>query len=286
MKFKKSLVAIVIAAFIIAAGPTAVSAKGKIEFGFHYGAWSLNVLKGVFEGLAKDFAENMKDDMFKDLQDEYPDREIRERDFRNDVNFDSGGNNFGFELRWYPGGENGSFSLGLAVEKSTFRIGPLDINSGITFEDAATLEQAQFEGQGTSKVTAKPLAFMMSFRWDIFPTSRVHPYFSFGFGIAGGSALDETVIDYNFQGTASFPNEDPETIQESGHKTLLQLKQESTEPPEEGEEEKEPFEYPNFFPFFQIHFGLKAKVTSNIHLLVDAGVFDGFILRGGIAIRL
>ena len=286
MSPKKALLVFVLAAFLSAAGPAPAEARGKVEFGFHYGPWTLNVLRGVFEGLAENFAENLKDDMFKDLQDEYPDRDIRERDFRNVVRFDSGGKNFGFEIRWYPGGEDGSFRLGLAVEKSTFRVGPLEVDTGITFEDAATRETAQFTGQGTSQVTAEPLAAVLSFRWDIFPRGVVHPYFTFGFGLAGGSALDKTEIAYDFKGSASFPGEPTEVIEESGKKTLLQLKEESLEPPEDGEEKKEPFEYPGFFPFFQLHFGLKAKLSANIHLLVDAGVFNGFLLRGGIAIRL
>ncbi|MBM3311033.1 MAG: hypothetical protein FJY80_05960 [Candidatus Aminicenantes bacterium] len=286
MASKKPHLVFVFAAFLALAGPTSAAAKGKVEFGFHYGPWTLNVLRGVFEGLAEDFAENLKDDMFKDLQDEYPDREIREKEFRNVVHFDSGGKNFGFEVRWYPGGEDGSFSLGLAVEKSTLRVGPLEVDTAIAFEDAKTHETAQFAGKGTSQVTAEPLAAVLSFRWDIFPRGVVHPYFTFGFGIAGGSALDKTKIEYDFTGSASFPGEPTEVIEESGSKTLLQLKEESLEPPEEGEGEKEPFEYPGFFPIFQLHFGLKAKLSSNIHLLVDAGLFNGFLLRGGIAIRI
>lgn len=267
------------------AGPAAAAPKGKIEFGFHYGAWSLNLLKGVFEELAEDFAEDLKDDMLDEIRNEYPDRMIRERNSWNDVYFDSGGSNFGFEIRWYPAGENGSFSLGLAVEKSKFRIGPLDIATSINLEDAETFESAQFQGKGTSQVTSEPLAALLSFRWDIFPRSVVHPYFTLGFGVAGAGALDETVIEYDFKGSAAFPGEPTENISESGKKTLLQLKDESREPDEFGNKE-EPFEYPGVFPFIQLHLGLKAKITPNIHLLVDAGVLDGFILRGGIAIRI
>ncbi|MBM3293367.1 MAG: hypothetical protein FJY82_02455 [Candidatus Aminicenantes bacterium] len=286
MKHKKSLVVLAAAAVLFSASGPPAAAKGKIEFGFHYGGWTLNVLRGLIEGIAEDFAENLKDDMFKNLRDEYPDRDIRERNFRNDVRFDSGGSNFGFEIRWYPAGQDGSFSLGLAVEKSKFRIGPLNVDTAITFEDAETYETAEFEGTGWSQVTSEPLAAVLSFRWDIFPRGRVHPYFTIGFGLAGGPALDKTVVEYNFRGTAVFPDEAPETVQESGRKTLLELKEESLRPPEEGEEKDEPFEYPNIFPFVQLHFGLKAKLTPNIHLLVDAGIFNGFILRGGIAIRI
>jgi hypothetical protein len=35
-----------------------------------------------------------------------------------------------------------------------------------------------------------------------------------------------------------------------------------------------------------LNFGLKAMVTKHIHILVDAGVFDGFMISGGLAVRL
>jgi len=52
------------------------------------------------------------------------------------------------------------------------------------------------------------------------------------------------------------------------------------------EQEGDEFFLPGFFPFVQLNLGLKAKIMPNIHALVDVGVFNGFLLKGGLAIRL
>jgi hypothetical protein len=166
-----------------------------------------------------------------------------------------------------------------------FRISRL--NTELLLENMKTGEELGFEAAANGDVTANPLAFLFSLRWDIAPRAVVHPYITLGFGAAGVSALDETTMRYEFQGTLIVPGEAPESISESGSKTLAQLKAEDRQRKiDEGSPEK-PFEYPiNFFPFIQFHLGLKAKVTRFVHLLVDFGILDGFALRGGIAVRI
>jgi hypothetical protein len=280
MSIRKAGLAVLAAVALVFGGAGTASAKGKIEFGFHYGSWSLNLLKGTFENLAEDFAKQLKDEQLKKIQDENPDEHIVERSFTNEVTFDSSGHDFGFEIRWYPAGENGSFSLGLAVEKVQMKFGLTSVKTAMSLENALTGERLTFDGDANGNVESNPLAFLLSLRWDIIPSGRVHPYFSLGFGAAGVSAWDKTTLTYDFVGTLRIPGEPPDSISDAATKTLLQLKE------EEGEDE-EPFEYPiKFFPFVQIHLGLKAKLTSNVHLLVDAGILDGFLLRGGIAIRI
>jgi hypothetical protein len=34
-----------------------------------------------------------------------------------------------------------------------------------------------------------------------------------------------------------------------------------------------------------LNLGLKGKLAENIHLLVDAGVLNGFVIKGGVALR-
>lgn len=261
-------------------------AQGHFEFGFHYGSWSLNLIKSSIVGLAESFAEQFKNLQFDKIQSDNPDVELRELDFQTAVEFDSSGTDFGFDFRWYPAGENGSFSIGLAVEKLTMKIGIPRSTTTMTLEDMLTHEIIHFEGAASGAVQSKPLAFLLNFRWDIFPRGVVHPYFTFGFGAAGASAWDEMTMTYDISGTASFPGEPLQTIAESDSKTLLQLKEEDAQRKlEEGSSEK-PFEYPNIFPFFQLHFGIKAKLAKFAHFLVDFGVLDGFVLRGGVAIRI
>lgn len=283
---KISLVCLLGSALVLTdASPAA--AQGKFEFGFHYGSWSLNLLKPVVESLADSFAEEFKNKVFDKIQEDNPGVDLRELDFQNQVEFDSSGRNYGFEIRWYPAGENGSFSIGLAMEKNSFKIGLPNVSTVMTLEDMKTHEIIGFEGAGSADVQSEPLVFLLTFRWDIFPRGLIHPYFTFGLGAAGVSAWDETVLNYMFTGTANFPGEPLQTIAESGTKTFLQLKEEDVQRKiDEGSDEK-PFDYPiKFFPFLQLHFGLKAKLAKFAHLLVDFGVLDGFVLRGGVAIRI
>jgi hypothetical protein len=74
---------------------------------------------------------------------------------------------------------------------------------------------------------------------------------------------------------------------ESGSKTVQQLMDEDKQRKiDEGSTDK-PFELPiHFMPFLQLHLGLKGVITKNIHALIDFGILDGFMLRGGIAIRI
>jgi hypothetical protein len=46
------------------------------------------------------------------------------------------------------------------------------------------------------------------------------------------------------------------------------------------------FPIPGFFPFLQLDFGLKARPSRNFHLLITNGVWGGFLVCGGLSIRL
>jgi hypothetical protein len=289
MKKSRSLFRVVpVFAFLfIFALTQSLPAKGKIEFGLHYGSWSLNLLKSAIESMADDFAEQIKNKQFDKIQEDNPDADLREISFKNEVEFDSSGHNYGFEIRWYPAGENGSFSLGLSVEKTKIKFGLPKVTTDMSVQNVKNGDIYGFQANASGTVESNPLAFLLSFRWDILPRARIHPYFTFGFGMAGVSALDETTLTYDFSGVLQKPGEAPETVADSGSKTLKQLKEEDEQRKLEEGSTEEPFDYPiKFFPFLMLHFGLKGKVTENIHLLVDFGILDGFVLRGGVAFRI
>ncbi|MHB8054448.1 MAG: hypothetical protein ACYDH3_04285 [Candidatus Aminicenantales bacterium] len=264
-----------------------VKKTGHFQFEVHYGSWGLNLLKGVFENLAEDLAEQIKNNQFDKIKEDHPGQDLREISYHNDVAFDSSGHTFGFEARWYPGGEDGSFSLGLSVVKTKMKFGLTKIHTDLLIENATKGNEITFAADGSGDVTSNPLAILLSLRWDIAPRAVVHPYVTFGFGAAGVKALDETTMRFDFSGVLLVPGEDSETISEADTKTLLQLKQEDAQRKADEGSTEEPFDYPlKFFPFVQLHLGLKAKVARMIHVLVDFGLLDGFSLRGGIAIRI
>lgn len=264
----KVLVCVCMFAWIL---PGSTAAQGKFEFGFHYSRWSLNILKGyIEEGLSEGLESQLKDGFLEDIHVDHPG--LMDTSYRQDVEFDASGNNYGFEFRWYPGGYYGSFSLGLSIEKTSMTISLPEVSGRMELSDGS-----YFEADANAAYIINPLSFHLSFRWDIFPSSMIHPYFTFGFGAATGTALETAELNYGYEGTL-YIGGTQESYQGDESQTLQELK-------EEMEEEDEEFFLPGFIPFVQLSLGIKGELTPNIHLLVDAGIWNGFLLRGGIAFR-
>lgn len=262
---------------VVCLAVSGLHAQGKFELNFHYGAWTLDVIRGAIEDtISESMEEGFKEAFLEEIQAEHPD--FVESMYRHDINFDSSGNNFGFELRWYPKGYEGSFSLGLVVEKLTMRIGFPEVSARLELEDQVTHETASFSGTvQDAEFEMKPLAFLLNFRWDIKPSWRVRPFLTLGFGMAGGGALEEATVGYSFSGDLVIPGEPPESYQESDTKTIKEIKDEAENP--------EDVWLPSVIPFFQLNLGLKVVLTDNFHALVEFGVLDGFVFRGGISAR-
>ncbi|MCX7974612.1 MAG: hypothetical protein N3B16_08935, partial [Candidatus Aminicenantes bacterium] len=75
------------------------SAQGHFEFNFHYGRWSINLLRPIIEDMLNDALENhLKKNFLDDIQADHP--ELVEKAYSQKVRFDSSGHNYGFELRW------------------------------------------------------------------------------------------------------------------------------------------------------------------------------------------
>lgn len=252
--------------------PAGAAAQGHFEVGFHYGKWSLNMLKPAIEQVAEEIGDEIKKQQVEKIQEQYP--YLAELGYVNHVDFDSSGDNFGFEARWYPGGRTGSFSLGLAGEKTSMSFGFPLVSTAIALRDTRTGAAYAFDSTASSGLELHPFAVIMTVRWDIIPSRRINPYISFGGGAAGISALDNTKLNWSYRGTLSSPGVAAATISDASQKTLAQLKAE------------EDFDYPlSVLPFVQLNLGLKVRVSKAFHLLIDAGVLNGFAVRGGIAIR-
>jgi hypothetical protein len=259
--------------------PTARSqSQGHWEFGFHYSRWSINLLRSVIEeGLSDALETDLKDQILEDIQADYP--YLMEKDYSQQVRFDSGGDNFGFEARFYPSGTKGSFSIGLSIEKTTMRVSLPEVSAQLSLTDGFSPQDAQFSASSEAEFLFKPWSFHLSLRWDLFPSSTVHPYITLGLGAATASALEEAEVSYSYSGELAVPGEGSEPYSDSVKKSVEELK-------DEMEAEGEEFFLPGFVPFVQLNLGLKAVLTPNIHLLVDAGVWNGFLIRGGVSIRL
>jgi hypothetical protein len=281
MTKKRIAISVILVIGIVLVGmtlPAQAQTKGHWEFGFHYSRWSVNLLRSTIEqGLSDALETDLRDQILEDIQDDHP--YLMEKSYSQEVQFDSGGDNYGFEVRFYPGGETGSFSVGLSVERTTMRISLPEVSAGMTLTDGVTPQDAHFSATSQGEFLFKPWSFHLSLRWDIFPSSVVHPYITLGLGAAAGSALEKAEVSYSYHGELSVPGAGSEQYSDSVSKSMKEIK-------DEMEAEGEDFFLPGFFPFVQLNLGLKAVITPNIHLLVDAGVWNGFLIRGGISVRL
>jgi len=260
--------------------PVSLTAQGHFEFGFHYSSWSLDILKSLIEDGISDTAENsLKDEIIENILEDRPG--IEEVDYTQDFSFDSGGNNWGFEVRWYPGGQDGSFSLGVSVEKSAMRVSLPDLSVNMTLLDTDSGKTGNFEGDASgANFEVKPLSFHLHFRWDIVPRWKIRPFFTFGFGFSDTNAvLKNSLLDISFTGTATIEGEESDVYDESVTKTLQEIK-------EDADAEGDDFFIPPVLPFFQLNVGLKGEITPNLYVLLETGIFNGFILRGGISVRI
>lgn len=278
MKIKRMAKALPALFFLFMILAPVLSAQGHFEFGFHYSRWNINILRGIIEeGISSALETDLKDKFLEDLREDRPG--LEEVSYSQEVSFDSGGDNYGFEIRWYPGGQNGSFSLGLSVEKTTMKISLPEVSAGLDLTDTDTGKSASFAAAADGEFLIKPLSFHLSFRWDIVPSAFIHPYITFGLGMAGGGALEQAEVTYSYTGDLTITGESPEHYEGGETKSIKELK-------DELEAEGESFFLPGFVPFIQLNLGLKGKLNENLHILVDAGIWNGFLIRGGIALRL
>ena len=248
-----------------------ILAQGKFEFGFHYSRWNINILQGIIEEGVSEGLESTFRDVFLDaIHEVYPG--LIEDSYSQDVSFDSSGHNYGFELRWYPKGRYGSFSFGLSVEKTSMTVEIPELSAKMDLSMGAS-----FSADTNARFHINPLSFHLSFRWDIVPTSKVHPYITFGVGASTGTALEKGEFHYEYQGELNIFGQ---KVSYSDRKT--QTLEELRDDLEEGEDG---FFLPGFIPFIQLSLGIKGEITEQVHLLVDAGIWDGFLIRGGLAFR-
>ncbi|RFT15450.1 MAG: hypothetical protein OP8BY_0340 [Candidatus Saccharicenans subterraneus] len=261
--------------FMVLSSP--LLADGNLEFNVHYSYWTLNVVRGLVEKMVSDTLENdLKDRFLQQIQADYP--TLVERGYQQDVNFDAPGHNIGFELRFYPGGRGGAFSLGLAVEQTTMKISFPSVTARLDLVDLNLNQTATYNGQAGGEFIIKPLSFHLNMRWEFLPSKVLSPYLTIGAGISTSKSFFDARYRYEYSGTLTLPDSSTEQYSDSDTKTLRQIKDERLA---EGKD------FPlNFLPIFQFNLGLRARLSRALNLVADVGIFDGFLFRGGLSIRI
>jgi hypothetical protein len=269
---------VVLIVAVLAAAPAVQARSGHWEFSGHYGLWTLNVLKGPAADLLSDAIDtHLRDKILESVNEVFPD--FGSPAYEQTLAFDSSGHDFGASVRWYPAGHYGSFSLGVSVEKSLFEILPTAAVR-MDLQDPGSGQTGVFNGTAAGTARIDALSFLLSFRWDIFPTAAIHPYFTFGGGISTTKTLDDSNLAYTYTGLVTGSGLLDTAVAGGETKTLRELRDEAMD------DEESDLPMPNFLPFVELNLGLKVRLTKMVHVFADAGVFDGFIARAGLAIRL
>jgi len=235
--------------------------SGRFEIGFHSSLWTLDIIKSYFENtISNEMGEQITYEMYKDLIGTHAD--LNRSDYEEDLLFDSGGYNYGLELRYYPKGRDGAFSLGFSLDKARMRLtleGPVRQNfSNGTYATADSL----------TEITLNPLFTNLSFRWDMVPHWRVTPFIILGIGIAAMTGE----FNYNYSGLYKWGGSD-ENISDSQLKTIKEA------------EEDWSVNIPNIFPLLQVNIGVRARIITNLYIKAETGFWNGFILRAGVSGR-
>jgi hypothetical protein len=237
---------------------------GKIEIAVYYGRWSMNLFKGLFEEkLFEKIEEEIREELLGQARSISKNPGISTSGFDQTFAFDSGGPNYGLEIRFYPRGKEGAFSLGFSLDKTKIR---LTVQGDVRqdFNDGSYAEVKDALGE----ITLNPLFTLLNFRWDFKPKWRVTPYFVFGVGVA---ALNGEVR-YDYIGSYRWQVFDQQ-IGESKTKAIKETEEDSDT------------NLPNIIPLLQMNLGIRAEVIPHLHLRAEAGIWDGFALRAGVGYR-
>ena len=250
------------AAGVSSAGDFWSRLAGRFEISVHFSDWTVSPVTSLFESALKDeFGEAIQTAINRELNRRYP--FLIKGPFSSDLALDSEGSNFGFELRYYARGRAGTFSLGLGFEKTNIAFSA----SGTARQEYAPAGVA--EAAASAKIETKPFATHLSFRWEIgSPAARVKPFVTFGLGLA---PLDGT-FEYSYLGTYSYAGYQ-ESIQDAAKKDFKALSEDID------------FDIPDLIVFLQMDIGLKIEIYRGLFLTGQAGLWNGFHLRGGIGYR-
>jgi hypothetical protein len=252
-------------------------ADGHLEVNVHYSRWTLNVVRGLVEKMVSDALESdLKDRFIQQIQQDYP--TYVEDSYSQNVRFDAPGHNIGIELRFYPRGRNGAFSLGLAVEQSTMKVSFPEVSAQLRMRDLNLGQTANFQAAAGGEFLIKPLSFHLNMRWEFLPSKVISPYFTIGAGISTSKSFFDARYQYSYNGVLTLPDNSTEQYSDSESKTLREIKE---------EREAEGKDFPlNFMPIIQLNFGLRARLSRMLNLTFDAGLFNGFLFRGGLSLRI
>lgn len=235
--------------------------RDRFEAGGHLTTWSVDPILSLFAG-------DVTDQVAREIRSEVT-GEISagghhpvSTGYENGLGLDSSGSNAGFGFRYYPAGEAGGFSVGFSFERTRLRLtleGPVDV----LFADGS---RAEIRGRGA--VETNPSSVQVDFRWEFSPGWRVSPYFALGLGLATFSGT----VGYSYEGRYLLDGAE-ESVTGADSRTFHDLGAENE------------VHLPDRIPLLHLGMGVRARLVQGFGVNAEAGVWNGFMLRGGVFFR-
>ncbi len=225
--------------------------RPKYSLHIGYSFWTLNVLKDLIE---EKIGEELQIQLQDQIKNDFPEETLTE--YNQEINFDSSGGGIVVELRIYPSGENGSFSVGFSYAR-------IDSKIDLSGEIRQDFESNDYlTATANSNFIHKYSAFLLDLRWDLFPNGKVHPYFSFG----GGLAPLNGNISYSASGYVYIEkNKEKYEIAEET-KNLDEIEDINI----------------SIVPVLLINLGIKVDLYHGISVYADGGIWNGFLFKAGL----
>ncbi len=249
-KKEKIFVALILFYFIFFSNSNAFS-KVKYSVGVNYTSWGLWFIENMMENMIEDA---VKGNLQEQIENDFSGYTLG--DYTQDINLKSSGNGINVQLRIYPGGENGVFSLGINYFKLN---STLDLTGNVIQYFVPDSNYIELNATGVFEINYS--AFLVDFRWDLLPESMIHPYISIGGGI---SPLKGKII-FNGEGS-SYINQIKDTYSYNEDEKLEDIEDIPTK----------------ILPVLQLNLGIKADINRYISISVDGGVWNGFLIKMGV----
>lgn len=233
----------------------------KIEVEFHFGSWGVGPARKLIEDSGGDaLAERIRDEVTDVVQGFGAPAVLKT--FTDTLALTAEGTNPGFALRFYPQGKNGVFSVGLAYEKTSLTFGfKGEVKN--TYADGTT---ATVDGEASASTS--PWSLHMDFRWDFMGEARVTPFFVLGLGVGAFKGN----IRYSFTGRYDTPY-GSRSVEVGEDLTFKEAA------------EKWDVSIPSYVPIVHLGGGVRIRIVAGLALNGEVAIWDGFLLRGGVAYR-
>lgn len=223
----------------------------KIEFSLNKNYWNINHFKSLIDKAIQSSLEEEIEDKF---QEDFPDEILKHLDY--DYDYRSRGDGMGFNVRIYPAGEYGIFSIGFSYTSFDAKIS-IDGNLDQTF-----LSQSIFTGTAEGEINFLIRAYLIDLSWEFYQHSKVRPYFSIGAGI---SPLRGD-LSYFAEGIFRSPTGDEyySASDETDFRDIDDIKLSN-------------------IPILALSTGIKYYFIDDFNIYADIGFFNGLMYKFGIS---